>query len=139
MVRTIPDRPALAATGVAPCVVACLRLVFALLVAFVARDVSAHALVVSSRPAANADVAPGELRIELRFNSRIDAARSRVALQPPEGVERDVAIAPDASRAVLTGREDVERTGRWTLRWQVLSLDGHVTRGEIPFTVKKDR
>ena len=26
-------------------------------------------------------------------------------------------------------------TGRWRLRWQVLALDGHITRGDIPFEV----
>ena len=25
--------------------------------------------------------------------------------------------------------------GRYTLRWQVLAIDGHITRGDIPFTV----
>ncbi|WP_245326709.1 copper resistance protein CopC, partial [Bradyrhizobium sacchari] len=24
----------------------------------------------------------------------------------------------------------------WHLRWQVLSVDGHITRGDIPFTVR---
>jgi copper resistance protein C len=114
---------------------ASVRLLLAALISLVGPAVFAHALVVSSRPAANALVAPGELRIELRFNSRIDVARSRVALQTPDGAERAVAIATDALGAHVTGRADVERTGRWALRWQVLSLDGHVTRGEIPFTV----
>ncbi|TAI60323.1 copper resistance protein CopC, partial [Bradyrhizobium sp. Leo170] len=26
--------------------------------------------------------------------------------------------------------------GAWRLRWQVLSVDGHITRGDIPFTVR---
>jgi methionine-rich copper-binding protein CopC len=27
-------------------------------------------------------------------------------------------------------------TGRWKLNWQVLSLDGHLTRGEVSFSVR---
>jgi methionine-rich copper-binding protein CopC len=26
--------------------------------------------------------------------------------------------------------------GQYRLRWQVLAIDGHLTRGDIPFTVK---
>jgi len=29
------------------------------------------------------------------------------------------------------------RPGTYRLRWQVLASDGHITRGEIPFTVVK--
>jgi methionine-rich copper-binding protein CopC len=25
--------------------------------------------------------------------------------------------------------------GQYTLRWQALALDGHITRGDLPFTV----
>jgi methionine-rich copper-binding protein CopC len=104
-----------------------------------ARDALAHALVESSQPAAHATVPRGELRISLRFNSRIDAARSRVALRAPDDRETAVATVPDPSRAVLTGHAQVDRTGPWMLRWQVLSVDGHVTRGEIPFRVENSK
>jgi methionine-rich copper-binding protein CopC len=25
--------------------------------------------------------------------------------------------------------------GNYTIRWQVLAVDGHITRGDVPFTV----
>ena len=25
--------------------------------------------------------------------------------------------------------------GEYTVRWQVLAVDGHITRGDVPFTV----
>jgi len=28
------------------------------------------------------------------------------------------------------------KPGSYTLRWQALAPDGHITRGEIPFTVR---
>jgi methionine-rich copper-binding protein CopC len=37
---------------------------------------------------------------------------------------------------VLSGRAHVAAEGRWKLRWQVLSLDGHITRGEVSFSVR---
>lgn len=112
------------------------RLALGMLIALAAIHAFAHALVASSQPAPQATVPRGELRIALRFNSRIDAGRSRISLQAPDNVRRDVRVAPDASRAGLVGTFDVERAGDWVLRWEVLSVDGHVTRGEIPFTVK---
>jgi methionine-rich copper-binding protein CopC len=26
--------------------------------------------------------------------------------------------------------------GAWRVRWQVLAVDGHITRGDIPFTLR---
>jgi len=84
----------------------------------------------------NAIVMPGELEIRLDFNSRIDQKRSRLSLQRPDGNEVAVALEPGVPSAVLAGRAQVAGEGRWTLRWQVLSLDGHITRGEVSFSVR---
>ena len=96
----------------------------------------AHAIVVAAQPAMNSVVPAGELEIKLDFNSRIDQKRSRLSLQRPDGTE--VAVAPTAGGAAetLAGRAQVAGEGRWTLRWQVLSLDGHITRGEVSFSVR---
>lgn len=100
----------------------------------------AHALVTSSEPAAGARVAAPPPLAVVRFNSRIDHARSQLLLAPArEGGggtadERrlDLADAPDTElRAALPALPP----GRWRLRWQVLALDGHITRGDIAFLV----
>jgi copper resistance protein C len=98
--------------------------------------VLAHAVIVASQPAANAVVPTGEIAIRLQFNSRIDAARSRLTLVAPDGNEASLAAAVGDAPGVLAARAHVGTVGRWTLRWQVLSLDGHVTRGEVPFRVQ---
>ena len=95
----------------------------------------AHAIVVAAQPAMNSTVLPGELEIRLDFNSRIDQKRSRLSLQRPDGGEFAVALAPGGASGVLAGRAQVAGEGRWKLRWQVLSLDGHITRGEVSFSV----
>jgi methionine-rich copper-binding protein CopC len=95
----------------------------------------AHAVVVAAQPAVNSIVAPGELEIRLDFNSRIDSKRSRLRLRRPDGAEVAIVLAPDAPPGVLAGLAQVTETGRWTLRWQALSLDGHITRGEVSFSV----
>ena len=96
----------------------------------------AHAIVVAAQPAMKATVAPGDLDIRLNFNSRVDSKRSRFILQRPDGTEMTVVLAPDMPLGVLAGHALVTQEGRWTLRWQALSLDGHITRGEVIFSVR---
>jgi methionine-rich copper-binding protein CopC len=97
----------------------------------------AHAIVVAAQPAMNSTVARGELEIRLEFNSQIDRKRSRLTLQGPDGSEMVIAPAPDGPAGVLAGRAQATLSGRWKLRWQVLSLDGHITRGEVRFSVRE--
>ena len=97
----------------------------------------AHAIVVAAQPAMNSTVAQGELEIRLDFNSQIDRKRSRLSLQRPDGSELVIALAPDGPAGVLAGQAQATLSGRWKLRWQVLSLDGHITRGEVRFSVRE--
>ncbi len=97
----------------------------------------AHAIVVVAQPAMNSTVARGELEIRLDFNSQVDRKRSRLSLQRPDGSEMVIALAPDVPPGVLAGRAQATISGRWKLRWQVLSLDGHITRGEVRFSVRE--
>jgi len=98
--------------------------------------VRAHAIIVAARPAMNSVVAQGDLEIRLDFNSRIDRTRSRLSLQRPDGTEAAIAPATGAASSVLTGRAEATMSGRWKLNWLVLSLDGHITRGEVIFSVR---
>jgi methionine-rich copper-binding protein CopC len=94
----------------------------------------AHAILVDSTPAPNGHVPPGQLAIALKYNSRIDARRSKVTLTAPDGtVSRLKSTAGDAPQLLETGA--AVAPGAYTLHWQVLAVDGHITRGNVPFTV----
>jgi methionine-rich copper-binding protein CopC len=96
----------------------------------------AHALLLESTPAANALVSGREVAVQLRFNTRIDATRSRLSVVSPDQTVRPVLQMEPTSADVLRGRiKDLDR-GMYRLRWQVLAFDGHIARGEIPFLVK---
>ena len=95
---------------------------------------TAHAIVVASSPESRQIVAKGELRIEVRFNSRIDRARSRLTLTAPGQVKSTLAIDPDGPPAIMTAKATLT-PGDYVVRWQVLAVDGHITRGDVPFTV----
>ncbi len=95
---------------------------------------AAHAILVESTPAAHATVSAGHETVRLRFNSRIDAVRSRLALVGPDQVETRLAINPGDPPDILTTAGEL-RPGDYSIRWQVLAVDGHITRGDLPFTV----
>lgn len=96
---------------------------------------SAHAIIVSSQPAAGATIGKDAVAIRLRFNSRIDHARSRLKLLAPDGAEQALTPAADTPADELDAEAKSLTPGAWRLHWQVLSVDGHITRGDIPFTV----
>jgi methionine-rich copper-binding protein CopC len=94
----------------------------------------AHAILEESTPPAGAAVKAGPLDLKLRFNSRIDRARSVLTLIRPDKTRVTIAIAPDGPPDIVAGRADLA-PGSYTIRWQVLAVDGHITRGDIPVTV----
>jgi copper resistance protein C len=96
----------------------------------------AHAVLVEAKPPANGLVAGPNINVELRFNSRIDLARSRLTLVLPDQTLRPLSLQPLSSPATLEARITGLGAGEYKLRWQVLAADGHITRGEISFQVK---
>lgn len=76
-----------------------------------------------------------DLTIELRFNSRIDHQRSRLILYLADGSARPLTQAMDVAPDVMVAKAVGLAPGAYRLRWQVLAVDGHITRGDIPFKV----
>jgi copper resistance protein C len=112
-----------------------LPLPFAILLAC-APPAEAHAILLKSFPAANSTVSEPDIAISLSFNSRMDGQRSRLTLIGPDSSEQKIEIGPQKSPDTLTARAENLKSGSYRLRWQVLALDGHITRGEIPFRVQ---
>ncbi len=97
---------------------------------------NAHAVLKSSQPAIGQVVHGTILPVHLTFNSRIDAKRSRLILVDANGVELPLSLSEQPSPDTLQGEIKQLKTGSYVLRWQVLAVDGHITRGEIPFNVE---
>jgi methionine-rich copper-binding protein CopC len=97
---------------------------------------SAHAILVEAVPAADSTIAGPDISVKLRFNSRIDGARSRLALVGPDTAVRQLELQPQSSPDRLSSQAAGLKPGPYALRWQVLATDGHITRGEIRFEVK---
>ncbi len=100
-----------------------------------AQVASAHAILLDSTPKANSTVKGTELAVDLRFNVRIDGSRSRLALVGPNGSATTLSIAKQSSPDHLQSKATDLIPGAYKLQWNVLASDGHMSRGEIPFTV----
>lgn len=97
----------------------------------------AHAIVVRSQPTADAVVTAGS-PIDLEFNSRIDASRSRLQVLDAQGAATVLTIEADGHHR-LRAQLPALATGNYHLEWYVLSADGHITRGRLRFRVAVSR
>lgn len=99
---------------------------------------AAHAIVLDSSPKHDAVLAEPPPRLVLRFNSRIEAALSRVTLESSSGRPVALPVAGDAGGTAdrLVVPLQPLAPGTYVVRYRVLAADGHVTEGALRFTVK---
>ena len=105
------------------------------LVAGTVQIARAHAVLMESTPKANSTVKGPDLMVDLRFNDRIDGGRSRLVLVGPNGSTTPLTISKESKPDHLQSSATGLKVGAYKLRWNVLATDGHMTHGEIPFTV----
>jgi len=114
----------------------CALVLFAVAAAFfIVAPAAAHAVLLESSPSLKSAISGPDVPIKLRFNVRIDALRSRLTLIHPDGSAQVLEISKQTPADTLSAEATGLTAGAYRLRWQVLASDGHITRGEIPFTV----
>ena len=109
-------------------------LLFAAACAFASLSVSAHAILVDSTPKPNGTLPAGHVTLVFKYNSKVDRERSRLTLVRPDRSETVLPIAASSQLNELDSSVDLT-AGAYVIRWQALALDGHITRGDVPFTV----
>ena len=98
----------------------------------------AHAVLVRSSPPNRAVLAQAPERVELWFNERLEPAYSTASVWSEAGSQvdaRDVAVTTDDPRR-LSVSLTTRAAGLYTVKYRVLSVDGHVVDSRITFTVK---
>ena len=95
---------------------------------------AAHAILEASEPANGAHVQAGAITLRFRYNSRIDRARSGLTLIRPDQKKISLPIDPAGPPDLLSTTLTLT-PGPYVVRWQVLAVDGHITRGDVTFTV----
>jgi methionine-rich copper-binding protein CopC len=110
-------------------------LFLAVLMAVGPRAALAHAVLLSSTPPKNGMVNGPDITINLKYNSRVDGARSSLSLLRPDGTVEKISAPSQPAPDLLSATGRGLAKGSYVLRWQVLASDGHITRGEVPFQV----
>lgn len=98
----------------------------------------AHALLVRSSPAARATLTRPPERVHLWFNERLEPAYSRASVWDASGRQVDSAdAAVDVAEPTrLTVNLPALAPGIYTVKFRVLSVDGHLVESQFPFTVR---
>jgi hypothetical protein len=97
-----------------------------------------HAALVKSSPPRRAALSEAPARVELVFNERLEPAYARLSVEDAGGKRvdlGDIAVARDDGRQLAVSLPRLE-PGTYTVRFRVLSVDGHVVESSFRFTVK---
>ena len=98
----------------------------------------AHSLLVRAQPERRATVTRPPEEVRLWFGERIEPAYARLSVWDAEGQQVDAgdAAVDPADPTTLAVRTPGLRAGRYTVRYRVLSVDGHIVESSFTFTVK---
>jgi copper resistance protein C len=106
-----------------------------LLVLLLGAPASAHTSLVSSVPAAGAQVAGSPDAVVLLFDAEVRPELSKVVVTGPGGVDLaggEPQVDGATVRQSLTGPLG---SGRWTVAYRVIAADGHPVTGTVDFAV----
>ena len=110
----------------------------AVLVLAVAAAVPGHAVLVRSSPQNRAVLSQPPARVELWFNERIEPAYAHLVVENAGGAavdQSDVVVDREDARRVVVTLGPLP-AGRYTVRYRVLSVDGHIVESQLTFTVR---
>jgi copper resistance protein C len=97
-----------------------------------------HAYLVKSSPARRAVLSNPPARVALWFNERLEAQFSQLSIWNAEGQQvdgGDVQVGPDDGKRLSVGIPTLP-AGSYTVKYRVLSVDGHIVEAEFPFTIR---
>ena len=102
---------------------------------------SAHAYLVKSVPAGRATLFSSPEKIQLWFNERLEPKYSSASVFDPGGkrVDADNAqVSADDPKQLSVALKQLP-SGRYMVKFRVLSVDGHVVEQSFPFTVRESK
>lgn len=96
-----------------------------------------HAVLVRSIPPARAVLSRPPDRVQLWFSERLEPAFSSASVWSASGAQvdrQDVRLGPDDPKRLSLALPALE-AGTYTVRFRVLSIDGHTVEASFPFIV----
>ena len=116
-----------------------IRSLFAALLLAFGSGAWAHAALTRSIPGNREVLAASPESIRLKFNEKVEAKFSKVSLEDAQGKSVALgtpAVDADDPYALRTPLTEALAPGRYTVRYRVLSQDGHVIEKSFVFTVE---
>jgi len=102
---------------------------------------SAHAYLIKSVPPGRATLFTSPAKIQLWFNERLEPRYSSASVLDPDGKRVDLdnaQVSSDDPKQLAIGVKQLQ-SGRYTVKFRVLSVDGHVVEQSFPFTVRETK
>ena len=115
-----------------------LFLVVALALGMPAASALAHSMLVKAEPARRAVLTKSPSQVRLWFNEKIEGDyASLVVLDDKKQSITDVkpTLAPDDPKSIILPLPELV-PGKYSIKFRVLSVDGHVVESSFDFTVK---
>jgi methionine-rich copper-binding protein CopC len=100
----------------------------------------AHARLVAARPAENRTATPPPSELRLKFSEAVERKFAQVKVSGTDGkpvATGAVALDPDDKTTLIVPFAAPLADGDYLVSWQVVSADGHRTRGSYRFAAKK--
>lgn len=112
--------------------------VFMLLAGLSSQHALAHAHLKLEQPAADATISPAPKMLTLTFSEGIEPNFSAIKITGPDNATvktGKLKLDPSNNTQVNLPIEGALGAGKYTVSWQVVSVDGHKTKGQYSFTV----
>lgn len=103
---------------------------------FASLPAAAHAILIDSSPKPDGSLPAGHADLVFKYNSKIDQGRSRLVLVRPDHSQTVLTVAANTDKPNELDSSAELSPGAYVVHWQALALDGHITRGDVAFTVK---
>jgi methionine-rich copper-binding protein CopC len=100
-----------------------------------------HAYLVKSAPARRAVLTRPPPEVQLWFNERLEPAFARLTVVDGDDRKVDAGnarVGPDDLKRLSVGVSPLA-PGTYTVRYRVLSVDGHVVESEFSFTIREPK
>lgn len=100
-------------------------------------QVFAHASLVKAEPARRAVLSTAPAQVRLWFNEEIEAAYASLSVLDEDKksiTDNKVAVHPEDPKSIVLELPAMQ-SGRYTVKFRVLSIDGHVVDSEYNFTI----
>lgn len=114
-------------------------LVVIMLCLFNIGSVFAHAMLVKAEPAKRASLTTAPSQVRLWFNEEIEPAFATLSVidANKKAITENKAVVDSEEPKSIVLKLPEMQAGRYTVKFRVLSVDGHVVDSEYEFTIKE--